>query len=410
MSETSSSDLKINYPMANDNIIDDNKKPLTTDTDYYFGMMANPNKIIIQQDASESSEINNIKSSESSSKSMSKSSSKSKYSNSSKSIEHINIPKSSNNTNYFNEPKFNTNNESKFNTNNESKTETIKMTPQEIRLKKIELLRRLSELKSKGYQLSKEYDFESSLEEMEYEFDLIKSFAGKRQGVKGFKTFLLQGISVVEYLNDKYDPFDFHLSGWNEHVQVEIDSWEDTLEDLYEKYKGSGKDISPEIKLLFLIGISAGSFHMAKSHGAKSILQTGITNKLLNNKKESSQFMTEQEIHIEKLREEFKKKDLEQKQQLDQIQKQLKTQELNNGPMPSNYIKPVSADSLRESKINNNENVQDILNRYRNLRPNNTDTQEDTTSNNDRLISESNISESNPKRKYNKKKSNISVM
>ena len=35
----------------------------------------------------------------------------------------------------------------------------IELTPQEIRIKKIELLRKLSEIKSKGFSLTKEYDF-----------------------------------------------------------------------------------------------------------------------------------------------------------------------------------------------------------------------------------------------------------
>ena len=86
------------------------------------------------------------------------------------------------------------------------------LTPQEMRLKKIEMLRKLCEIKTKGFALSKEYDFNSSLEEMEYEFDLLKSFADKRNGVKIFKGGLLQAVSVIEFLNDKYDPFDFHLS------------------------------------------------------------------------------------------------------------------------------------------------------------------------------------------------------
>ena len=38
-------------------------------------------------------------------------------------------------------------------------------------------------------------------------------------------------------MNDKYDPFDFHLQGWGEHMSVEIDSYESVLEELYESQK-----------------------------------------------------------------------------------------------------------------------------------------------------------------------------
>ena len=83
---------------------------------------------------------------------------------------------------------------------------------------------------------------------MEYEYELLRSFADKRNGVKVFKNGLLQAVSVIEFLNDKYDPFDFQLSGWGEHMSVEVDSWEDVLEEIYEKYKGSRK-ISSEFRL-----------------------------------------------------------------------------------------------------------------------------------------------------------------
>ncbi len=418
MSDTSS-DVKINYQTSNGSNIEDVKKNQTTDTDYYFGMIANPSKIIIPDEITESSEINNYKDSSVSSKSSySKSSSKSSKSSSKsrEKFEHINIPKPSTNnySNYSNEQQ----SETRYTDYKKPDNDIPKvkpMTQQEIRLKKIELLRKLSELKTKGYQLSKEYDFNSSIEEMEYEHDLIKSFASKRDGVSGYKQFILQGISIIEYFNDKYDPFNFHLTGWGTHLQVEMngDTWESTLEELYEKYKGSGKDMPPEARLLLLMGISAGAYHMAKSSGTENTGISGMATKFIGNKKESSQFMTEQEIHIEKLREDFRRKDMEQKQEMEQLRRQIRAQEVNNGPVAANFKPPVPADNFRDNKINNNESVQDILNRYRNvpnLRPNNTDTQDETTSNNDRLISESNISESNPRRKYNKKKSNISVM
>jgi hypothetical protein len=95
-----------------------------------------------------------------------------------------------------------------------------------------EFQKKLAELKLKGYSLSKEYDFNSSVEEMEYEYALLRSFIDKKNGVKIFKNSLLQAVSVVEFLNDKYDPFDFHLSGWSEHLTIESDSWEDVFEEL----------------------------------------------------------------------------------------------------------------------------------------------------------------------------------
>ena len=170
----------------------------------------------------------------------------------------------------------------KTNTNtNNSKTDNIRnnfinstntfpqqipvLNPQEDKMRKIELLRRLSEIKAKGYELSKSYDFNSSIKEMEYEYELLRSFADKRNGIRLYKNILLNTTSVIEFLNDRYDPFNFQLSGWSEHMSVECDSYDDVLEELYEKYKGNGKRMSPELKLFLLIVASASAFHFSKS-------------------------------------------------------------------------------------------------------------------------------------------------
>merc|ERR1711935_913791 len=85
-------------------------------------------------------------------------------------------------------------------------------------------------------------------------------------GVKLYKNLIVNLASVVESGNDKYDPFDFQLSGWSQHMNIEVDSYEDVLEELYEKYKGKGNKMSPELKLMLLVGFSASAFHFSKKH------------------------------------------------------------------------------------------------------------------------------------------------
>jgi hypothetical protein len=515
-SETSSSEVKVKYQNSNsEKLIEDKpneKKPQTTETDYYFGMIANPSKIINKPKArsSESSELDELlKDTESD-----KSSSSSKKSSSQSSTETSSSTESSTKSNSDSKPKYDQINISPKNTVSETQrvaysqpkiptfrpqvsnhqvsnhqvstasiqsnipnTADIKpteppkpLTQQEIRMKKIELLRKLCEIKAKGYQLSKDYDFNSSLEEMEYEYELLKSFADKRNGVKIFKNGMLQAVSVIEFLNDKYDPFDFHLSGWGEHMSVEVDSWEDVLEEIYEKYKGTGKKMAPEIKLLYLIIASASAFHFSKSQATKlpgldSVLSSnpGLLSKIMNpGKAESSQFMTPQELNIEKQREELRKKEadskqktqqqqMQQQQYIQQLQSQLEKQNemlqnqqnfINQRPtepnnkmfgavlnsnmfgsnepqasnvktgtlplsIPASQLRPVVPD------IRAPEQVKDILNRIHNLQPSTikpsaTETQDETSSNNDRLVSETTLSES--KKKGRKpKKSNISI-
>ena len=379
----------------------------SSDTDYYMNLMANPDKTIPdKQEISSESELINSDSStskktqseKSSSSNSSKSSSKSKKSNlSPNKSEYIN---SSNNT----LPKFN-----EYSIPNST---NVQLTSQEIRIKKIELLRKLSEIKTKGFSLTKEYDFNSSIDEMDYEYALLKSFVDKRNSVKIFKSGLLQTVSIIEFLNDKYDPFDFHLQGWGEHMSVEVDSYDDVLEELYEKYKGSGKGMPPEVKLLLLLTASAGAFHFSKTQtsipGLEQTLSRNpeLVSKLLNPAKPQSQFMSAQELNIQK-----------QRALLQQRERELKQNQQNNVsfmnkpvmPDPRQTILEPQASNESSNKINQSKvleiksspNVQEILNRIKQSQANigTTDTQDETSSNNDRIVSDVNVSESKKGRK-----------
>ena len=293
-------------------------------------------------------------------------------------------------------------------------------------MKKIELLRKLSEIKSKGFQLSKEYDYNSSIDEMEYE--LLKSFVDKRNGVKIFKNSLLQVVSVVEFLNDKYDPFEFHLSGWGEHMSVEVDNWEDVLEELYEKYKGSGRKMAPEIKLLYLIIASASAFHFTKAHASKlpgldKLLASNpsLLSNILNSKKEKSQFMTHQEINIEKEKENQKNKEQyinQLKQKINEQQEIINKQASQPGwsavsskPSPNTINTTIKAPlNTINTTIKAPDQVKDILNRLHNIKLTNTDTQDEQSSNNDRIISDTTLSDGKKKVGRKPKKSSISII
>ena len=474
-SETSSSEVRVKYQNSNADLLEDkSRKPQSTDSDYHFNMIANPSKILskIKENHSETSELNALLKDSDTSSSSRKSKSESRRSTETSSstetttksvsdskpkYEQVNISPRKNTTEVFKNQTFNNPSQQPLpNTADIKPIEAPKpMTQQEIRMKKIELLRKLCEIKAKGFQLSKDYDFNSSLEEMEYEYELLRSFADKRNGVKIFKSGLLQAVSVIEFLNDKYDPFDFHLSGWGEHMSVEVDSWEDVLEEIYEKYKGTGKKMAPEIKLLYFIIASASAFHFTKSQSSKlpgldSVLSSnpGLLSKIINpGKGESSQFMTPQELNIERQREELKKKEADfkmkqqqhsqiqqQQSQIQQLQEKIKKQNNNSmfgavlnsnmfnndGPQPANVktgtLPPsIPANQLKAVPIDVRapDQVKSILDRIHNLqpstiKPSNTETQDETSSNNDRLVSETTLSES--KKKGRKpKKSNISI-
>jgi hypothetical protein len=135
----------------------------------------------------------------------------------------------------------------------------------DIRYRKIELLRIFQELEEKGIKLSTRYNIHSNIEDMEQEYEILRSIQNKKNGIKLYKSFMMNAVSGIEFMNESYNPFDFHLKGWSEHVSLGIDDYDDVFAELYEKYKNTGQKMEPEIKLLLMIVASASSYHAAST-------------------------------------------------------------------------------------------------------------------------------------------------
>jgi hypothetical protein len=147
----------------------------------------------------------------------------------------------------------------------ENDNEVKPMSEHDIVMKKIEFLRRFEELKDKNVRISQNYTINSTLEEMEQEYALLTSIQDKKNGVKLYKNFMMNAITAMEFLNERYDPFGFKLKGWSEHMSVSVEDYDEVFAELYEKYKGKGRKVEPEIKLVMMILISAGSFHASNT-------------------------------------------------------------------------------------------------------------------------------------------------
>ena len=135
---------------------------------------------------------------------------------------------------------------------------------EELMKDKFEVLRKLEALEKKGIQLSKHYTMESSLSEMQGEYESIKAEAEKKNSMKFQGKMLMACITGLEFLNNKFDPFDLKLDGWAEQVGDNIDDYDEIFGELHEKYK-SKATMAPELKLLFQLGGSACMLHMTNS-------------------------------------------------------------------------------------------------------------------------------------------------
>jgi len=122
----------------------------------------------------------------------------------------------------------------------------------------------LEQLEKKGIELSKKYSMESSLVEMIGEYEVIMDEKYKQNSIKFQANMLMAFVNGIEFLNNKFDPFDINLEGWGEQVNENITDYDEVFSELYEKYKTKAS-MAPELKLLFQLGGSATMVYMTNS-------------------------------------------------------------------------------------------------------------------------------------------------
>ena len=128
---------------------------------------------------------------------------------------------------------------------------------------KEDLLLKLEKMKKMGI-ASKSYNMDTSIDDIRLEYNRIKCNRESDISVKFQKKMMMACITGVEFLNNKFDPFELKLDGWSESVHENINDYNEIFEELHEKYKDRGK-MSAELKLLFMIGGSGFMFHLTNT-------------------------------------------------------------------------------------------------------------------------------------------------
>lgn len=141
---------------------------------------------------------------------------------------------------------------------------TPQLSKEDMLKEKFKLLRKLEELEQKGVQLTKRYSMDSSYAEMKGEYDTQMEERERQNSMKFQGKMLLACITGLEFLNNKFDPFDLKLDGWSEQVNENLNEYDEIFGELHEKYKSKAK-MSPELKLLFQLGGSAIMLHMTNT-------------------------------------------------------------------------------------------------------------------------------------------------
>lgn len=169
---------------------------------------------------------------------------------------------------------------------------------------KRELLFKFENLEEKKrVRVPKKFSLNSCLEEMEQEYDRLKKNLAMENSVKMQRKMLISFVSMVEFANKKFSPFNIHLDGWSESMDTSIMDYDEIFEELHEKYQGK-LQIPAELKLVFMIGASAFMFHLTHSMfkqfpGLEEVtkqnpdllkhLQSATMNTMKNNSKEKNE-------------------------------------------------------------------------------------------------------------------------
>ncbi|ALH23235.1 hypothetical protein ceV_329 [Chrysochromulina ericina virus CeV-01B] len=138
------------------------------------------------------------------------------------------------------------------------------MTREELVREKFKFLRRLEDLERKGANLTKKYTMDSPLQELQGEYEMIIAEREKTNSVKFQGKMLMACVTGLEFLNNKFDPFDLKIDGWGEQVNENINDYDEIFQELHDKYKSKAK-LAPELKLLFQLGGSAIMVHMTNT-------------------------------------------------------------------------------------------------------------------------------------------------
>ena len=138
------------------------------------------------------------------------------------------------------------------------------LTFEEIQEEKFRLLCLMERLEKKGLKSLKKFSMSSNYEEIKNEYERLVNQKELDQSVKFQRKMLIAFVTAIEFLNNKFDPFDVKLDGWSENVHEGIHDYDDIFEELHEKYKSKAK-MAPELRLLLSLGGSAFMFHLTNT-------------------------------------------------------------------------------------------------------------------------------------------------
>ena len=139
-----------------------------------------------------------------------------------------------------------------------------RLSPEEERKEKIDLLNKLQRMEQKGLTPSRRFTMDNTLEEIKTEFSRLADARNLESSIRFQRQAMMSVVTGLQWMNDKFDPFDLKLDGWSESVHENLEDFDEIFEELYDKYKERGK-MPPEARLVMALAGSGFMCHVSNT-------------------------------------------------------------------------------------------------------------------------------------------------
>ena len=136
--------------------------------------------------------------------------------------------------------------------------------PEVEKKEKIEYLNKLQRLEQKGFPVARKFTMDNSLDEIKGEYDRLVDARNLEASLRFQRQALMGVVTGLEWMNNRFDPFDLNLDGWSESVHENVEDFDEIFEELYDKYKDRGK-MPPEARLMFALAGSGFMCHVSNT-------------------------------------------------------------------------------------------------------------------------------------------------
>lgn len=144
------------------------------------------------------------------------------------------------------------------------------MTEEEYRMKQIDLIMALRQMKADGIPVDESVELSQStpLAKLQFAHDFAYRYVLRKATFEQFQQYLTLGTQFIQMGNEllkQKTGVGAELDGWGASVMLNMPRFNRPLQRLAQKYTGTSES-SPEVELAMLVGYSAVSYHFAKKY------------------------------------------------------------------------------------------------------------------------------------------------